>query len=862
MNEEIIRERLAKLFSDGARIVFWNDANREFEELVEALALDDVTVLRTDKMPGLEAKILMEQQEPQSRFLVYSPSEPPVASEDWLLDIRLYSPTFRADRASIIHNELGLADQILRSHLGERTKFFASKERLGKLKKFVQPHDSAQDLDRKMLAVLTKVEQPEFMQIVTALYHGIPDADLDSSPAAWEEIVKFDLAPSFWASARDHFGYSDGSPTLKNLLIRLMVSDFAHSVGKDVPSSLKHLTLPKAFLPTASICLAQWRDSNSRSDSFDRLSGAVADAVKIRDQLSGFEIEQVLDNKTFLVVEQFIASSLRDRVTATASTINAPAVRNIAKRRQDGYWADGNRGAMGATRLALRAVYDALIASADLFALRGEYAAGFEFSTAREMFEGYASTLHRFDRLYRHFVESADAAAGQGWDILKSLRVSVEECYVNWYLTGISHKWGKFVEGELLKDWQIGGVPNQTFFFHKVDAALIGKDRRIFVVISDALRYEAAAELVEDLNGKYRFQAEIQPMLGVLPSYTALGMAALLPHSKISFSDKGDVLVDGQSSAAPNRSAILAKKNGIAVKAEEIRVMKKEAGREFLKPYDIVYVYHNTIDAIGDSASTEGKTFEGVRDALKELSELVRLIANNLNGTYIYVTSDHGFLFQESALDATDKSTLSEKPSGTLLAKKRYLLGRNLPNDDKAYHGSTATTAKADGDMEFWVPKGNNRFHFVGGSRFVHGGAMLQEIVIPLVLVRQAKGDAKAATSIKTVPVMVLAQNPKVTTNRHRFEVMQTEKVTDRVKPTTLDVAVYEGGQPISNVERVTFDSTADTIDGWKKSIWLTLAKRSYDRKGAYHLILRNAETAVEEARVDVTISIAFSDDF
>jgi len=64
----------------------------------------------------------------------------------------------------------------------------------------------------------------------------------------------------------------------------------------------------------------------------------------------------------------------------------------------------------------------------------------------------------------------------------------------------------------------------------------------------------------------------------------------------------------------------------------------------------------------------------------------------------VLVTADHGFLFQETPPGQTDKNTLASKPEGTLLAKKRYLLGRNLPLNDKAYRGSTAVTAGADGE--------------------------------------------------------------------------------------------------------------------------------------------------------------------
>ena len=145
---------------------------------------------------------------------------------------------------------------------------------------------------------------------------------------------------------------------------------------------MTHLTPPKPFLSSAAVCLAQWRDSNSRGDSYDRLSDAVAVALKIESRLPGLDIESLLDNKTFLIVEKYIAAKLRDRVIATASAINAAAVKGIAKHRQNGYWADGNRGAAGATREALHAVYDALIAAADLFELRGEFSTGFEYGSA------------------------------------------------------------------------------------------------------------------------------------------------------------------------------------------------------------------------------------------------------------------------------------------------------------------------------------------------------------------------------------------------------------------------------------------------------------------------------------------------
>ena len=151
------------------------------------------------------------------------------------------------------------------------------------------------------------------------------------------------------------------------------------------------------------------------------------------------------------------------------------------------------------------------------------------------MYGAYESELYRFDQLYRYFCESADFAEAVGWGILKPLRADIEAHYVNWYLTNLTLVWGQFVEGGLLSKWQIDKIPNQYRFFDQNVRPRLeeGENRRAFVVISDAFRYEAAQELASELNGKYRFEATLSSQLGVLPSYTALGMASLLPHTSL-----------------------------------------------------------------------------------------------------------------------------------------------------------------------------------------------------------------------------------------------------------------------------------------------------------------------------------------
>ena len=429
-------------------------------------------------------------------------------------------------------------------------------------------------------------------------------------------------------------------------------------------------------------------------------------------------------------------------------------------------------------------------------------------------------------------------------------------------------RWGAVVEGPagLLTKWKLDEVVNQQHFYARhVAPAFDGGAKRVFVVISDAFRFEAAAELVDDLNSRSRVKARLEAMLGVLPSYTALGMASLLPHQRLAYKGNAslDVTVDGQpSSTLEQRSAILAAQGGAAIGRDALMEKGKDKGREFVKPYKVVYVYHDLIDMIGDKRGSETKTFEATANAIKELSELVSFIVNNLNGSTIFVTADHGFMYQESALDEADRHTVEEGMPGVLKPKKRYILGRGMWPMQNAWAGNTATTAGTDdgtGSLDFLVPKGAGRFHFVGGARFVHGSAMPQEIVVPVIVVKES--DTEKA-KIRQVEVSLLGSSNKVVTNKQRFEFIQTEAVSERVLPVTLLLSIRDGDQSISDEQILTFDSSSPMLDERKRSMMLTLAAGSYDRTKDYFLVARDAKTKAEAWRAPLRIDLAFSNDF
>lgn len=868
MSNVKISDSLNGLFENHT-IVFWHDVDGEFSNIIDSLLLDGVQLIRVDNQPKLRIKMQIEAS-PNQRLLLYSNDAEVEPPNDWLLDVRLRSRVFRADSASILLEDLGLTTLSLRSHIKERAKFFKAKDRVDRLKRLISSEDSADDIDRKMIAVLTRADLPELFSILQRIYGAYViagTAELSAQPKPWQDIGNNDLEPAFWRLVQEQFGYIDPNPNLRDLLVRILVTDYFRGLDGDGPKQLAHFMLPDHSLAAnASVFVSRWRSDIAQFSSYNALAQVVAEELDLTSLLTSQSTEQLLECMTFEEVELRIIQDLKKRII-DSSGANMDVLRSYIARRRDGHWANPLFVSANERTKALAACYDALTAAVDFFSLKAVHASGFSFVDSTTAFAQYRDELFQFDQLYRFFHTAADAVEPTGWAVLHGLRETIENVYSGWFIPQISSAWGKVIEGPngLLTNWTLPNVTSQqNFFKQEVEPLFEGNFKRIFVVISDALRYEVANQLVQQTNSKNRFKASISGMLGVLPSYTALGMAALLPHKTLSYKvgNTVEVQVDERTVATlDQRNEHLKSVGGMAIKAEDLLSLGKEKGRDLVSDYRLVYVYHDRIDMIGDKQASETKTFEASEQTVQELSSVLSFIINTLNGSTVLLTADHGFMYQESALDVADKSALNEKPSGTLIAKKRYLIGKELGNTTQAWSGNTAITAGTtnEGSLDFWVPKGASRFHFAGGARFVHGSAMPQEVVVPLLTVSVSEAEE---AKIRSVSISLLGSTNKVVTNTQRFEFIQTDSVTERVLARTVVVSLRDGESLISDEKTLTFDSASQLLDERKRSVFLTILSGSYDVRKRYDLVMRDAVTKVEVLRHQVNIDLAFGNDF
>ena len=849
---------------DQSRLVFWYDPEKSFQEDLPEVVIDGVTVLDMSEQSVFEIKKRIELDEPAGKFLLYFPYSEPDADSDWLLDIRLYSEQFFADASSMLLNELGITRMSLRSHIHNRQSFFASKQRSAALKRYVTENENEDSLDRKMIAVVTKADSASLVDILLCLLN-----DYSSSLSAETSVVslmdsveKFNLVDSLWRAIAEKFSYGIEAPSIADFVLKLFCTEFWSQIdATDRDWLLNNVLKTASGKATALAFMSSWRDSRNFAASHDAISRVIARQLEVSTRCANYLPEQLLECETFEEIEQNIIRGLVLSLLDTSRSIDRVQFNRILSRRLSGHWC--------LTRREYVAAYEALRNAELLIHLRKQFVDGFHYDSARSMYEAYVEELYQFDQAYRLFNDYVHALFSKGAEILRQLDEEIEKLYANWYLHELSLAWDAHIGKEnLIKHWKLPGIENQyQFYDQQVKTRLAEKQtKRVFVIISDAMRFEVAHELTASINSEKRFKATLGSQLGVLPSYTQLGMASLLPHTELSYQpDKGSaVYVDGLSSQGlDKRNAILQKVKGIAVSAKNLITWSNQDGRDRVKDTRVVYIYHDTIDAVGDKSSTEDRTFEACRTAIDELIDLVTRVINRLNASRVVLTADHGFLFRQKAMENPDKTTLKSKPEGAIEAKKRYIVGDNLSSDETSWKGRIANTSNGTGNTEFLLPKGVQRFHFVGGARFVHGGAMLQEVCVPVVGISALRGEKALQHEQKPVGVVVSSQPIKIVNNIDKLMFIQTDPVNEQYIARQLDIYILDRkNNEVSSRETVNFDSRSKVMDERTREVRLKLIGSQFDRNANYTLVLENVDTSTRYNQYSVTIDLAFQDDF
>ena len=198
----------------------------------------------------------------------------------------------------------------------------------------------------------------------------------------------------------------------------------------------------------------------------------------------------------------------------------------------------------------------------------------------------------------------------------------------------------------------------------------------------DAFRYEGAKELMERLELDEKCTPKLDCMISGLPSVTSVGMASLLPHKELLVDEKLNVTVDGQNCGdLASRDKILKaqNENNVALSFDEVASANKEKIRELLQKKNIVYIYHNQVDARGDKPASENEVFTACSEAIEEIHKLIKKLTGYISAAKFFVTADHGFLYKRDKLHEFDKVSYDREICA--YSNKRFLLTTQKVNE-------------------------------------------------------------------------------------------------------------------------------------------------------------------------------------
>lgn len=769
-----LQSALKRLF-DRHRIVFWYDSARELKDQFEAVTLDEVEKVEiANNEFGLKHRML--RQEPKQRFLLYHNGPKPRSEQNWLLDVLLAEGELRTDQAAIWLSELGLGPEfgdIVSAH----AEFFGAEKRKQSLARMIKADDVASTLRLKMLAVCAGAE-PRIDSLLEHLFQELADGRDEKVRL----IQRCQLESFLWQQLERYFGYRSDTPGLRDFVVELFKSAYAQGTDGEV-----------ALTDDALVLLKRWKDSRRFAESFETLSAECAEVLGIEQDLHKRDFRQLLELDYFELIDRKI---IHDLVHAVSDRAWAPGEIIVwVQQRRQSHWYE---------RFA--SLYEALEAAAAFVRALDESELGME--SLADGYRRYHQSWYKLDAHYRRFIHHLRSASQAS--LMGPLAEQIENLYVNNYLLPVNDRWQAFVDRA--ERWEVPDSIAQKRFFDRWVQRYLKQDFRICVIISDAMRYEIGVDLQRRILGEDRYDCRIEPMLSQLPSYTQLGMASLLPHQALEIEPKkgASVLVDGQSATGTvNRDKILKKAvNGQAeaLTFDNVMGLNRDDLRERLKASRVIYIYHNQVDRVGDKRDSEGQVFQAAEDAQDDLLKLVKKLTGN-NVANILITADHGFLYQDRRLEESDFSSATPEGEEIFHQDRRFVTGRAL-KDASGFKRYAAEQLGLAGGLEVQISKSINRLRLKGsGSRFTHGGATLQEVVVPVLSINK-----KRQSDVRQVEVDIVRSGTNViTTGQITAMFYQSEPVTEKVQPRVLKAGIYTlEGELISDQLELIFDRESE----------------------------------------------------
>lgn len=836
----VLQDMFDKELTDERKrhLVFWYDQEGDFTEDIDRIQLEGVRKWQVTENNLFATKYELEKNDLNSHFLIYANMAKPSPREDWLYDLYKLGSEFATDKTTIIMRELGITDDALRGTFIEYKQFFNNRRRFQTFQKYPVESYTAEIVDLTVLATLTKSRTNTIDDIMKAL--------LGKRESAWDNILKFGNVDAFWSLVEKNYGYILSDKTIESLTTFLMLT-YVSSYNTSVELPAKWTKYISSRPTNVVVFIDQWMNHRADKKLYDDLANHMADQLKIDEIAVEWDSTDIIHMDAFKVFDEQIIQHLVDQLLNDVTAFDVYQEMISIRKRLHWY-------------IDFKHEYEAIGQAVQLIRLIHEQEQFIQEESAYDMFQTYINEYYLIDMAYRKFYVAYDQI--EETDRLHNLREKIENLYSNWYMEELAVKWSSSLQGAEEFIWPISGLMQQSDFYQNWVHPYEENDERLFVIISDGLRYEVAKELMDLLNNERKASTEIVATQSVLPSYTALGMASLLPYQQMEYSRTGQVFTDGMNtSSTSSRNKIIQQSisESIAIQYHDVIGMNRATFRESFQGKKIVYIYHNTIDASGDNPANEMNVFQASAEAIHDIRTLINRLVNNISASNIIITADHGFIYQRDPITKSQK--VPQHLDETIVTNRRFMLTEQDIQTEETLTYSMDYILNQEEELSAIVPKGANRFAVQGaGANYVHGGAMLQEIVIPVITFKNDRSHS-SENQVKTVDVKLTSATRKITSTITYLEFFQTVRIEEKTLPLQLRAYfVDENGERISNEVKMIADSRSNEAAGRVFKEKFVFRAEAYDKRKTYELILEDDQTENIYERYSFIIDIAFMD--
>lgn len=814
--------------SDDRQIVMWYDESEEFSEEINNINLDNAELFVLDEENWIYAKYYIESKNPQTNFLVYAPFRKPADEDNFLADMTHYGILFSADKINILCQELDIECTKFRDVLSLYSNFWNASARVRAFKDLNIQDYSKNRIELGILVVLAGEKTLNFEYVVRKII--VKHFQKDDS--ILEKFEKYNISDVFWEFVYQHFGYIEDEPTIGKFTISLILNYAAGLFEGTIPKSWKRFIIEDKN--NSRVFIDNFMNNNNYMSTFDNISSLLEDKLNISRDIKNHTVDSYIKCDSFKTFDRKIINHYVSLLSETKEKIDFDSILEL--REKCHFYKD------------FEDEYQLIYWTNEFIGLINEFQREILPDDVNELINLFTNRFVNIDKAYRKFYYHYDKI--DDTDNISYIQFMIENMYANVFLFEINPKFTSLIENikdvSLTKQWRF----YKTF--------IQNNKTKTIVIISDALRYGCGVELKEELDKNPTWTNTIQPMLSTVPSYTALGMASLLPNKEIKYKNN-TILVDGkQCKSTKERQKILQEYNpdAIAVKFDEINSLKKSELRSLTKGINLVYIYHDQIDARGDNAPTENEVFDASQEAIDEITKLTTRLIDSANFTRIIITADHGYIYKKGSLNDSDKVNLES--ISAFYKNRRFLL-----TDDKTDIPGTKCLSLEyinNEDIYVTVPKGVDIFKLNGGGlNYVHGGLSLEEVIVPVIEVKSKKGGKNQ----RTVNLDLIGSNNKITNYETMLTFFQKENVSKTVLP--LEASIYfedNDENKISNEVIIFADKNSEYSQDRQFKEKFTLKHMSYSKSKRYYLIIKDGQTDLEVERYEFMIDIAFQDGF